>query len=568
MGKWGPNYATLFQLASVVIALIPGLLIFRYGVNLPVFDDWDVAYSLHVAAERGDLLAHLPSQANECRPVFPRIIFFLLAKLFHGDMRAPMYASWVLVCFGAWCIWRLARPLAGKLAAPASVLAMALIFSPIQAENWMWGNQLMLFLPIVCLAFALLILFQLKSKPPVMIVSSLALCTVATFSFTNGFLCWLAILPGMMISPVMGQDSRWRARALIIWTISLAANLFFYFRTFHPDPNRHDPLLFLKRPVDGVIYFLSFLGSPLANHQPRLAVIVGALLISGLVWATWHLSRRQRNPKWLAAAPFVIIAAFSIASAALATSGRLALGVAQAFSSRYTTIGIYAFVSALVLFAGIAASQEAHEAKRRLRITTCILAVIAIATLQVRASIRGFEIVKHNANAARFARACLALSNVAEGDCKYYRVYPDPNVPRSRAPVLERMGLFHPGLYRGAVPDPTKISRVIGSVSDLTPEPENKWRIHGWVKLANSLPPPDAVVVAVQEGTTAPPQPVGVGYPQLVDSVNGPLIRFQTTIQHNPGKSGAKVYAYAFHFKTESWNLIGDQRLPLVDVEH
>jgi hypothetical protein len=562
-GKWVRISENVFYVAAILIACVPALLIYKYGVNIPLFDDWNVVYDLHVAFERGELLSHLTTQANECRPFFPRLIFLPLAKIFQGDLRAPMYASWVAVCIAAWCLWRLALPLTGRWTAPALFLACALIFSPIQAENWLWGNQLMMFMPLPCLFGALLVLMQSNMQPWTAIACSVGLCTVASFSFANGLLSWFAILAAMLISPIIGQESRWRIRAAAAWAVGFVSNLLLYFWTFHPAPGPQDPLLFIKRPVDGATYFLWFLGSPLANRQPLLAIAVAIFLLLGLAWTAWFfLLSKHRNPQWRTAAPFLIVGSYSILSALLPTSGRLILGVDQAFSSRYTTVGIYGFVALIFLLAGMQ-SQLPQNRNRWLRTAVVIGSMIVIAGLHIQAFRLGTVILKHNSNAARFARACLALSPIVEGDCKYYSVYADPNIPRTRAPIFERMGLLHPGLFHGTLPDPPTSGKGAGAVNDVTLEKAKVWRVRGWVQFANREAPPDGIVLAVREENDGRLKPAGMGIPQVTEGTYGPYARFESTIERDPQAPAGIIHAYAFRYKTASWTYIGEQRFPV-----
>src|SRR5205085_5906773 len=70
----------------------------------------------------------------------------------------------------------------------ATALAAALLISPVQWWNWLFGIQIVVFLPFLLLAVGLVI----GEKHPVIA----AFCAlIATYSYSNGMLLWVLLVP-------------------------------------------------------------------------------------------------------------------------------------------------------------------------------------------------------------------------------------------------------------------------------------------------------------------------------------------------------------------------------------
>jgi hypothetical protein len=77
------------RLAGLLLIVAPpqliGLLIFRDGIDVPFWDQWDGTAPLFEKMAAGTLgFADFFSQHNEHRTLFPRLISFELGRLTHG----------------------------------------------------------------------------------------------------------------------------------------------------------------------------------------------------------------------------------------------------------------------------------------------------------------------------------------------------------------------------------------------------------------------------------------------------------------------------------------------------
>src|SRR5262245_31785669 len=136
-----------------------------FSVNSPWLEEWDQAVWFEKLADYTLSFPDLFAQQNEFRSFFPNLVFVFLGSLSKGDVRLSMLATFLVACLVSFNIYRIAIYRIARLqrdAAPTSalvayMLANLMIFSPVQYENWLQGQQLMFFGPIACLSACLLI---------------------------------------------------------------------------------------------------------------------------------------------------------------------------------------------------------------------------------------------------------------------------------------------------------------------------------------------------------------------------------------------------------------------------
>ncbi|MDR9900976.1 hypothetical protein G7B40_041990 [Aetokthonos hydrillicola Thurmond2011] len=141
-------------LLALASPLILAVLIARYGVESLHWDEWGCEAPMLKAYLSGSLdWTALSAQCNESRPVFPKLIWLALTLVSGAaDPRWEMFMGWLIVALTAWNVFALARrTLSLRDALWMSAGVNALLFSPSQHENWLWGAQMMLFLPALFL---------------------------------------------------------------------------------------------------------------------------------------------------------------------------------------------------------------------------------------------------------------------------------------------------------------------------------------------------------------------------------------------------------------------------------
>ena len=149
----------------IAIAIAPAVLIAvviaRYAVDVPYFDEWDNDIAVHMMYLRGTLTpGALFYQANDSRPMVPRIIWLVSDIATHSSRRAEMWISFICVCITSACLFVLADKTIPQHALLLLAIANWFLFSTVQYENWLWGNQLMVFLPVTLFMTALVVTYS------------------------------------------------------------------------------------------------------------------------------------------------------------------------------------------------------------------------------------------------------------------------------------------------------------------------------------------------------------------------------------------------------------------------
>jgi hypothetical protein len=501
----------LLLLAATAPSLTIIYLVARYGVDIQFADEWTYAPLLLAAHNHTLSLADLFAQHNEHRLVFPKLLMIGLARMTAGNVRAEMFFSIALTIGSAFNVgWMLRRSFARE---PAKlvfliVLANLLLFSPVQAENWVWGLQFCLFLVMfllttgVCLATSNL---ALSTK----FVACFAIAFIATFSFGNGALLWAVTFPIALFATEKPNSTR-NLRWLFAWMAGAACTITLYF--FHyVKPAPHPPLAASRHLLDYYFYVAGFLGANLGARLGRqesmaVPVLLGTVL-SGIYFLALIGVRSSRKLLiWREAAPWLAFAAFVIASSAIAAIARIGFGVTQALDSRYTTISVLFSVALIALVAIGDRELRATFAGRTplldwvSRAEGAFLALFAI-TFFTSAS-WGIEQIRTTQRMRLWGKGALHFGTVLN-DQLIYQTYLGgwgPNVLKF-AKLENSIGYLHPSLRESAVitdfPSPVVPPPQVGFIDTLIPS-KTMCVAQGWAVLPRSSRVADCVVVAAQ----------------------------------------------------------------------
>ena len=455
----------LLTAAAALAACAPAWLILRYGVDVPYWDQWDLAPFFESLA-RGSLTAgDLFAQQNEYRQFFPNLVFVALGRLTGWDVRVEMLASLLLACLAALHVRSLgartqADPPAGPQTDPAGgglplLLASLFIFSPVQYENWLFGVQVIYFVPGACVTAGLVAAYSERLGTLACVTVCACLAAVATFSSANGAVCWLVLPPAILAarSEARASAGRW----LPLWGACLALCLALYVYGYRTPAGHPAPTEPLARPLDAVVYLLALLGGPLALGPRPLAVAVsvGACTLAAYIFCCAYVLRFRSDAALVrGAGAWAALGAYALVTALMVTAGRLGFGVAQSLSSRYTTFTLYLPVALVYLLPCVARHAARRGGRLAGRVSSLKLLAAAGAVLLVLAHAAAFVlVVRHGAAPTRRARlrakACLLFAEAAPNEpCLAAGLYPDVRTLRERAAALDRLGYLRPPLVR------------------------------------------------------------------------------------------------------------------------
>jgi hypothetical protein len=492
-GRSARLHRLLFLLALLPMAWVAAI-INHYGVNVPYGDEWNVVTLLGKWDAHDLSFADLYSAHNGHRILIPRLIYFAIAKAAHGNLRVEMFVSFffcLLTSAGVYFLLR--RTVSGSTTKHLALwgLINLFLFSPIQAENWLWGFQLQVFLSNLCLISALVCVTR-DTSTLVRFFSTLAFALAGTFSFGNGLLIWPAVFLVLLCRrEKVSVLAAWLAFAVIM---ALA---------YLPGYPAREPTPANIRWFDYLLYFAGFLGAPLAripNSNPLLLpVTIGSLLVALFLWLVAKLIPRREALR--TAAPWLALGAYVIASALMAARARIHSGPAHALDSRYTTVASLLLISLI----GLAASKGGSSKKGR------VIAGGSIAVLLVFYAINApFELryLRLNHSFRALGKAALEFSAVLDLDQKcraLLLIRQDPETFARSLGVLDRLKLLDPPRRQttslvDAEGRPKRTTDEFGTFENVQFGSADVLVATGWSYLPIDSGPPSCVLLAYRSG--------------------------------------------------------------------
>jgi len=453
-------------LAALAPAIALGSAVLHYTVDLIFADEWGMAYSYAHFLQGKLTFQELISQHNESRKFFPRLIFIGLATLNNSQYNTfnnciLIFSVACLVSLNVFLLSRFTLPLRAWQHLLLAALANLLIFSPMQHDNWSWGIQLVVFIPIACVTTALVVT-KLKLKFPVIVFLFALLGTFSTFSYANGMLFWGILFPVLLAVQVPSFKqlrrttiSRWKP--LSLWLAYAVLNIGYYFYNYNKPGSHPSFLEALKKPVDAIRYFLAFLGAPLGAGSLLAAQVMGSILVICFVWIGIEVWRRRNREGWLQVIyPWLCIGAYTLVSGLVTTAGRVGFGVIQAMDSRYTTFSAYGWVALIYLIAALWLDRETtspSQTKRSLLLrNSATVLLVTMLVMQAFSWSHGQRRMEVQYRSRLYGKACLLSQKIVlEPDCMRGYVFP-PFQPHDNDIVivvskgLDSYNAWQPGL--------------------------------------------------------------------------------------------------------------------------
>lgn len=588
------SWRILFLYCLVILpAFILSLLLLKYSVNVPYMDQWDSPGMLFHLIHDGQTLTldHFLSQHNESRLVFPRLVFLTLAYLTGWNTRYEMLITFFAACLISLNIYRLSTLTVKSTLLERCLLifvANLLIFSPIQQENWLWGIQLIVFVPILCITSILLILCS-NLKVWIKFLASACFGIISTFSYANGLLAWLVVLPALVFAQgwLALRAKRW---FIPLWLTVFLANVVFYLHNFQKLPHHPGFKESFVDPSKAFIYFCSFLGSPLSASNLTISSFVGFLLIVLFTALCFYLGCRSRSERSVLNPTIVwfSVGFYSLLSGVLTTLGRVGFGLEQSLVSRYTTFSIYFTVSIIYLLVISVKDAQNNPSffKNLLRVESdspvlrsgpiVLLSVVltGILVFHCVAFVYAKDMMQASFRDRLYSRSCLTYINYVGDDC-ISSLYPTPDTPRRRANMFNEMSLIHPPLAKTAIVHSSKRDKGLepgnyGFIDSLTRVNENTYAASGWAALPNQKRSADSVLFTYKnsEGKDAvfTIAPVKTPRKDIVEHFNDEAYLFSGwTISFSidrlpPGE--LQIQAWAFNSETgDAYNIQGSQNI-------
>lgn len=470
---WQPLFGHWSKWFAIAIYLIPVISLIQFiqqqGVNVPRGDDWEVTHFLAKIAAGTVSFADFFTQHNEHRLIFPRLIFAAFAFTTNWNVQYEMYFSvgLALLSFGVigWIAYRQNKKFDVRLFL-ANLFTSIVLFSLIQWENWLWGFQISWFLTNLCLIGCVFIFASDIRSLWLKVGLGATSCLIASFSLAQGLMVWLAVIPSLLTLPKPDRRVQQLWKIGLVWTVLFLICWVIYFNGYEKPSHHPDPFFFLKEPHQALLYFFTLVGGTL-SHEAEYAYVFGFLAFANfVVFAVVFAIDYFRQPPTQfvqTAAPWLSIGLFTVLFATITTIGRAGFGVAQAQSSRYTTVSILIVIALIQLWRLVC--------DRGIGISLTSLIVTGILTFLVWfASFNSLDIARQIQLQVRTGNQCLELAaHIGTGiDRCLVTLYPFPDLLRKTARIMNQLGFRN---------DPDTIALV-----------ENSPQLYGKLEIPESLP--------------------------------------------------------------------------------
>jgi hypothetical protein len=514
-----------------LIALAPAVylasLISATAVNIPVMDEWDYVFLFRHLASHTLTFHDLLQQHNESRTTLPNLIVLGLGVLTHWDTRWDMWVTFLFACVISVNIYALGRrTMNGRQALVLWAIANLLIFSTEQSENWTWGIQMIVFMPIMFITMGMLIAYS-RLNLTWKFVTCMALATASTYSYANGQLAWLLLLAALIVgSREQTPRPGWR---IWMWGAACLANLWVYYLDYHRPHKHPSMLLALEQPMKSLQYFTAFLGASLGEGFEKIWVSVafGVVLLVCLAIACWYVWRRRAQPGFAQSmSVWLLVAAYAVASAVVTTAGRMGMGVEQSQDSRYTTFSLYLVIGLLYLGA-IIVKDLYRRGKTASARTWAVLGLTLVLLPQTVTQVEGNQWMWLYRHSHLTEKACVQLLNISV--VPPWLAYPVAAKVIDEAAALDKLGYLSPGLVKG--PDISAIAgdakgKSLGYFDLLSPQPDASWLAQGWAFDLKQSEPAEVVILA-GENSRGEPRAfavaiVGISRPDVAQAEHNP----------------------------------------------
>ncbi len=379
------------HLVVLALSLLPILLVGSYiavhGQPVPCMDEWIEPLQNAVKTAEGRItLSDLGEQYNDSRLLFSNLLTVASVWLTDWNLKAEMYFNMALATCTLLLLFVIYRRHQDEDSVFAVLPFSMLIFSLAQHTSWRWAMQSHHFFLIF---FVVLTLACLEGKSPkwpsICLSAFFSLC--ATFSFGNGILVWLVIVPILWML-------NYRQRGyFLFWLIAASMTLGLYFFRYRFQVTVENAFL---DPLSLLQFTMAFLGNALIAHRgpwdyTQFLVIVG---IGGFGLLLFVLNLRYLGRRWPSSrlAFWVGLGGFVVVSGLLIGLGRgTRFGLEGSLAGRYITLSSVFWLAFAAIAMGLV--QEARQHWSRSRSSRVLLVMnlgagVLFTTLLLRTNIR------------------------------------------------------------------------------------------------------------------------------------------------------------------------------------
>jgi hypothetical protein len=337
------------------------LIVTFFGVNIPIWDEWELLLFLNGVREHGIRFGDFFVPHGIHRMFFPRIAFLASALLTNFNVKANMYISWGLITamYGVYIVYLRKTIKCESQSDKLKRLFLCLIvgfccFNLVQIENILFGFQVAFFMIGAFSVSSFYFFYRYYTeKKSLYLILSVASGFIAAFSSFHGVLVFPVILLLLLLLRISGEKTPVKCVFTIIIVTILTYIIYFYNLQSQSDQLRY----LLKHFFQAAIYFFTAVGSPFTFLLPIPAFIFGLLLFFAGISLTVYLILEKKIRNYIF--PLCLLY-FGYAFCAAIAIGRSHAGIWQSLSSRYTTFSLFVFIGLLIIVYTESAGGKKH----------------------------------------------------------------------------------------------------------------------------------------------------------------------------------------------------------------
>lgn len=433
----------LIILAVSVIPAVVGLLyIYKYGVNVPYWDQWDSEVPLLKHFFEGSLhFSELFSQHNESRPFFPRILMLVIALATKLNIISEMFFAYALYCLSCLVLFLMFKK--DHQINEASLLMFIPItlsfFNLYQMSNMLFGIRISQSMTILFF-FLSVYLIDSSKRLDRRFIFSIITSIVSSFSFIAGMTVWPVCFVQILINK---NDSK--KKKLIIWTISSMMVFMIYMRGYS-KPVQHPQLdYFLSHILEAFLFFFTSIGSSVVRDlilSPILGIMIIFIFLITFIMIKYN-NDLTKNSKWIALVIFSMVISLEMA---VARSGFEDINLA--ISQRYFLFTFLNVIGLYFMTFNTFASQVRKSLyflnlndKKIIFYTLLFLATLALIIVGISFDFVDGHKEGQEVKESREQIAYYLETYETQTDQNLMMLHPIPEVIRVEAPFLKKYGL-------------------------------------------------------------------------------------------------------------------------------
>lgn len=480
-----------------------GWLIYTTAVNILYLDEWGCVFLFRKLAAHTLTVGDLLAQHNESRPAVPLAMILGVGSVTQWDVRYDMWMGFGFVCLVSLNIYLLSRRFTNMGRNQRLLLWLitnVLLFSTAQSQNWTWGIQMIVVMPMLFISTGILLAYS-RLQVGWKFLLAAALASASTFSFAIGQIAWIVLLPALVVGS-WGQRRKF-GWPLAMWVAAWGANLWVYFHNYEQPAWHPSVFLPLRHPIDGLAYFTAYLGAALAQGYGSVGVSIafGVVLVGVLGFMCRYLWRIRRRPGTVALGTiWLTLCGYAVGAAGVTTAGRMGWGLMYSQDSRYTAFSMYLVIG--LVYLGAMVVRDLHRRKkigaaRNLVVGGLALLVIPMISTEINGTDQMWEIRRDRLRDKGMAQ----WASVFPMPPSHYKI---PFVQADDKEFMDRTGILSPGLVKSA--DVSKIAgegggEAFGRMEGMRVLEGTTCLVRGWAILPYRHQTGAVVVLAGEDGS-------------------------------------------------------------------